>query len=273
MSDRVWLMGDDPDVAAQLDAWIGETGRQCERLTTREAAVRLTDGSGSFGAAVVDAGAGHASLGLLDALGRRGVATVLLVDAESYRELAVALAAGVGTFLRKPVEPAALRAALSAEGRADRPGNGRFLFRTLDDVLDLSQLVAGLCPDPAAVEIGLSELMLNAVEHGNLGIGFERKGELMNSGQWRQELEHLLRLPENLARFGYLDVELRGDGVRFKVLDQGSGFDPQPYLNFNPERSVELHGRGIAIARMLAFPDLHFRDEGSCVEGLVRRAY
>ena len=93
----------------------------------------------------------------------------------------------------------------------------------------------------------------------------------MNAGTWRQELERLLRLPENLVRFGYLDVELRGDGVRFKVLDQGSGFDPQPYMNFNPERSVELHGRGIAIARMLAFPDLHFREEGSCVEGLVRR--
>ena len=271
MTDRVWLIGDDAGVAERLDAWISDAGSPCERLTSREAVSRLTDGGGPIKAAVVDAGDGHAVLALLEALGRRCKTTVLLVDAECYREIAAALAAGIGTFLRKPVEPAALAAALTVEGRAERPGSGRFLFRTLDDVLDLSQLVAGLCPDPAAVEIGLSELMLNAVEHGNLGIGFERKGHLMNAGTWRQELERLLRLPENLVRFGYLDVELRGDGVRFKVLDQGSGFDPQPYMNFNPERSVALHGRGIAIARMLAFPDLHFREEGSCVEGLVRR--
>jgi hypothetical protein len=34
---------------------------------------------------------------------------------------------------------------------------------------------------------------------------------------------------------------------------------------------VEPHGRGIAIARMLAFPDLVFLDGGRCVEGVVRR--
>jgi hypothetical protein len=36
-----------------------------------------------------------------------------------------------------------------------------------------------LCPDPESVQIALSELMLNAIEHGNLGLGFARKGQLM----------------------------------------------------------------------------------------------
>lgn len=42
-------------------------------------------------------------------------------------------------------------------------------------------------------------------------------------------------------------------------------------MQLNPLRSVEPHGRGIAIARMLAFPDLVFLDGGRCVEGVVRR--
>ena len=72
-------------------------------------------------------------------------------------------------------------------------------------------------------------------------------------------------------RLDQLRVELRPREVRFLIRDQGNGFDPEPYLNLNPARSVEPHGRGIAIARMLAFPDLVFLEGGRCVEGVVRR--
>ncbi len=47
------------------------------------------------------------------------------------------------------------------------------------------------------------------------------------------------------------------------------------YLSNRMSRKVLLSliyaGRGIAIARMLAFPDLVFLDGGRCVEGVVRR--
>lgn len=121
------------------------------------------------------------------------------------------------------------------------------------------------------VQIALSELMLNAVEHGNLGLGFVRKGELMSCGAWRNEVERLLDLPEHQGRFAFLRVECRPREIRFLIRDQGQGFNPEPYLQLNPLRSVEPHGRGIAIARMLAFPDLVFLDGGRCVEGVVRR--
>ena len=54
MTDRVWLIGDDAGVAERLDAWISDAGSPCERLTSREAVSRLTDGGGPIKAAVVE---------------------------------------------------------------------------------------------------------------------------------------------------------------------------------------------------------------------------
>ncbi len=80
-----------------------------------------------------------------------------------------------------------------------------------------------------------------------------------------------LELPEHQGRFAFLRVECRPREIRFLIRDQGDGFNPDPYMQLNPLRSVEPHGRGIAIARMLAFPDLVFLDGGRSVEGVVRR--
>jgi anti-sigma regulatory factor (Ser/Thr protein kinase) len=270
---RVWLIGDDEVVAARMAGWFGAAGYGSERLSISAAEARLATQAFAVDGVVLDPGGHHPGrLNVLDPLLRAGVPVVMLVDSESFPEMAGGLSQGVTRFLRKPVD----REAFEATMAADLPElalnlGGHFLFRTLDDIADLSQLVAGLCPDPEMVQIGLSELMLNAVEHGNLGIGFVRKGELMQEGTWRNELERLLRMPANQQRFASLQVECRDDGVRFVIRDQGAGFDPRPYLHFNPERSMELHGRGIAIARLVAFPELNFQDGGRCVEGFVRR--
>ncbi|MEN8180423.1 MAG: response regulator, partial [Pseudomonadota bacterium] len=53
--------------------------------------------------------------------------------------------------------------------------NGRFQFRTLQEGRNLATLLANASPNAGNVVIGLSELMVNAVEHGNLGISYEEK--------------------------------------------------------------------------------------------------
>lgn len=272
MACRIWLVGDDPQFAELLEGWLAPAGISCTRLGTVEAGVRLASGSLPVDRVIVDACSRGGSLDLLTPFKEAGVPVTLLVEAEDLLAVETGLHAGVSGLLVKPFDERALRAALALQqGGASVPAGGCFPFRTLEDVTGLSQLVAGLCPESEMVQIALSELMLNAVEHGNLGLGFVRKGELMSCEAWRNEVEHLLNLPENLERFAYLRVECRPREVRFLIRDQGDGFDPSPYLNLNPARSVEPHGRGIAIARMLAFPDLVFLDGGRCVEGVVRR--
>ncbi len=272
MACRIWLVGDDPRLAEQLEAWLAPAGYECERVRTAEAGVRLVAGRPDVERVVVDASSHGGALDLLTPFREAGLPVLLLLEAEDLLAVETGLHAAVSGFLVKPLEPQAVLATLALPSKGlSVPAGGYFPFRTLEDVTGLSQLVAGLCPDAEVVQIALSELMLNAIEHGNLGLGFARKGELMNGGAWRNEVERLLDLPEQLDRFAYLRVECRPREVRFLIHDQGEGFDPAPYLQLNPARSVEPHGRGIAIARLLAFPDLVFLDGGRCVEGIVRR--
>lgn len=272
MASRIWLVGDNPQLAGQIEAWLAPAGYACRQLACLEACVRLTDELTLGDRVIVDVSSDESSLALLAVLKNAGVQVTLLLEAEDLLAVETGLYATVSGFLVKPFERQALVAALALPwGGVSAPAGGYFPFRTLEDVTGLSQLVAGLCPESEMVQIALSELMLNAVEHGNLGLGFVRKGELMSCGAWRNEVERLLDTPAYLERFAYLRVELRPREVRLLIRDQGNGFDPEPYLNLNPARSVEPHGRGIAIARMLAFPDLVFLEGGRCVEGVVRR--
>lgn len=272
MASRVWLVGDDPQMMEVLEGWLAPAGYICERLDSADAGARLAAGRPGVERVVLDACSHSACCDLLQPLKGSGVPVTMLVEAEDLPMIESGLRTGAAGFLVKPVEPRTVLAALGLPGgEAAAQAGGYFPFRTLEDVSGLSQLVAGLCPDPESVQIALSELMINAVEHGNLGLGFDRKGELMVMGAWRNEVERLLGLPEHAARFAFLRVECRPREIRFLIRDQGQGFDPTPYLHLNPARSVEPHGRGIAIARMLAFPDLVFLDGGRCVEGVVRR--
>src|SRR5262249_39246858 len=59
-----------------------------------------------------------------------------------------------------------------------------FTIRTLDQARDLAGVLANACPDPEAAVVGLTELLVNAVEHGNLGITYEEKSSLRNCHEW-----------------------------------------------------------------------------------------
>ena len=215
MACRIWLVGDDPRLAEQLEAWLAPAGYECERVRTAEAGVRLVAGRPDVERVVVDASSQGGALDLLTPFREAGLPVLLLLEAEDLLAVETGLHAAVSGFLVKPLEPQAVLATLALPSKGiSVPAGGYFPFRTLEDVTGLSQLVAGLCPDAEVVQIALSELMLNAIEHGNLGLGFARKGELMNGGVWRNEVERLLDLPEQLDRFAYLRVECRPREVR-----------------------------------------------------------
>lgn len=267
----IWWVGADAPDSAALRGELGRDGCACLALSGEEALGRLGAGRLGVDGVVVDAAVLPRSVGLLRALKATGVPLVLLLDVEDLSVLADGVALGVAGVV-KPASVRALQAALRLPGgEVVAPEGATFPFRTLGDVASLSMLVAGMCADSAVLQIALSELMVNAVEHGNLGLGFNRKRELMAAGEWRNEVERLLLLPGNAERFAWLRVECRPRELRVLIRDQGPGFDPAPYLNLNAERSVEPYGRGIAIARMLAFPELVFLDGGRCVEGVARR--
>ena len=57
-----------------------------------------------------------------------------------------------------------------------------FAFRTLHSARDIATVLANAFPDPKRVVIGLTELLVNAVEHGNLAITYDEKSRLREEG-------------------------------------------------------------------------------------------
>lgn len=147
----------------------------------------------------------------------------------------------------------------------------RFRFRTLEEAKGLAHLVAECCPAPERAVYGLSELMINAVEHGNLGITYAEKSALVRSGAWQQEVVRRLDLPENRGRFAILEFEARVDDLLIVIRDQGAGFDWCDYLEISPRRAGDPNGRGVAMARAISFTSLAYSGSGNRVTCTIAR--
>jgi len=144
-----------------------------------------------------------------------------------------------------------------------------FSFQTVEQARDLGTLLANTCPDPSATVIGLTELLVNAVEHGNLGITYEDKSKLCASGGWTEEVTRRLSLPENASKRAEVSFE-RADGkLRFVIRDCGKGFDWNRYMQVDPQRAFDTHGRGIAMANRLSFSHIEYRGCGNEVVGTI----
>ncbi|BBL70394.1 hypothetical protein MoryE10_10000 [Methylogaea oryzae] len=201
-------------------------------------------------------------------------------DRDSVRE---GLTQGAYYYLTKPLQPevliAVVQAAVSQANeyrqlveevrRAERPlalmCSGSFRFRTLDEGRLLANYLARACPQPERAIQGLQELLVNAVEHGNLGISYADKSALIMAGTWQQEVQRRLELPEYRERHVEVFFQRQADSISLTIQDQGDGFGWQDYLDFSPERAFDPHGRGIAIAHKLSCDRLEFHGNGNTV--------
>ncbi|KAA3653431.1 MAG: response regulator [Proteobacteria bacterium] len=214
---------------------------------------------------------------------------IMQTAAASPEQVREGLAAGAYYYLTKPFEPESLqsivRAALDdlhqrralAERLAVQRNalqtlqHGLFAFRTMEEAHGLAALAASICDEPDVVVLGLSELLVNGVEHGNLGICFDEKSRLRESGQWEAEVLRRQGLPDNQAKRVRLTVSAEPGAWVFTIEDDGDGFAWQSFLELAPERAFAPNGRGIALARQLAFDELEYLGNGSCVRATVRK--
>ncbi len=145
-----------------------------------------------------------------------------------------------------------------------------YAFTTIEEAERLAVLLAAQCPVPQNVAMGLAELMMNAIEHGNLAIDYQEKMRLKREECWREEIERRLRLPQFQGRRATVRMERAEAGIRFTIRDQGSGFDWRGFLDFDPLRAFDPNGRGIALARQLAFSHVAYEGCGNVVVAMVR---
>ncbi|WP_174875712.1 response regulator [Vogesella oryzae] len=144
-----------------------------------------------------------------------------------------------------------------------------FSFRTPHEARHVTALLAKASPEPEKIATGLFELIINAIEHGNLGVSYEEKSRLQQLDQWGQELERRLADPVLGQRKIHVSVSRSPGKLQFEIRDQGDGFDWQHFLVREPDELLASHGRGILIARRLSFDELAYRERGNVVTAVT----
>ena len=292
---RLLVVDDDPDARELLQLLLEEEGYELEAFADGESAWRrLANGDRPFHAVLLDRQLpGVDGLELLRRIKRdAALATtpVILQTALADRaSMLEGVAAGAYYYVAKPIDRDLLRTVVAAavedqsryhalqdalERGAEAVATlqeGRFRFRTVTQASALASLLSQACPDAERTVVGLGELLVNAVEHGNLGISYEEKTELLVEGRWSLEVERRLDLPENRGK--RVEVRFHKDAERISITieDEGQGFEWRRFLTISPERVFHSHGRGIAMASKLSFDRLEFHDPGNRVTAILER--
>ncbi len=212
----------------------------------------------------------------------RNIPVIMQTAAAGSEQILQGIKAGVFYYLTKPYEKQTLLNIVGAaiqdlrnllsfdEPEAQSPiihmtQMALYSFNTIEEARELSQHVSQLFPDPAQTMVGLSELMMNAIEHGNLGIDFAGKRKLIMDGTWQQHIQDMLKLPEYKSKMATITVERFDDRIEATIRDQGKGFDYKQYASQNAMSVTDLNGRGIAIARLMSFDEVSYLGSGNVV--------
>ncbi|MDR2110465.1 MAG: cyclic nucleotide-binding domain-containing protein, partial [Spirochaetaceae bacterium] len=158
--------------------------------------------------------------------------------------------------------------------------SGSFVIE--NDILAVN-LYAGICatmliqwglvnPDnKTKLQLALSELIVNAVEHGNCGISYDEKTLALERGFSVVDLVmEKCKDPTIRAKKVELQWEIRQDRSVFIIRDEGEGFDVMAHMRKIARQDVySLHGRGIRMASMLS-SEIRYNDKGNQVTLIIK---
>lgn len=294
MSQRRILVVDDELINLEIiRECLENADYDLDMVTSADEAWRRLEGGASYDLAILDrmmpGMSGIELLKKMKAEARlRAIPVIMQTAASAPEQIREGIEAGAYYYLLKPYEPevltAIVRAALADIQEREEAGRhaaahvkamelidlALFRFSRIEEVGPLIEVLASLCPTPELAASGLTELLVNAVEHGNLGISYADKKRLRFENRWESEVARRLVLPEYRDRCVRVRVERHSDRLEFTVTDEGAGFDWRRYMEFEPERAGDPNGRGIAMARMLSFASLEYRGNGNTVVATIR---
>lgn len=216
------------------------------------------------------------------------IPVIMVTGSSEPEEIKEGIDAGVFYYLTKPYEDGVFQSVLtSAMNEAKRLQDlktelrkhqtsftfidkASFTIQKLNEAEDLACFLAACFPSPETALPGLANLLTNAVEHGNLDIGYHEKSNLLEQGTWRQEVEERQSKPEYRDKTVRVEFVRNDEEMRVTIADDGNGFDWQKYLEIDPARALDNNGRGIAQANQISFDDLIYNSSGNEVTAVSR---
>jgi len=144
---------------------------------------------------------------------------------------------------------------------------GQFKFKTFKEAHEVADWLASICMGQARddIVVGFIELLLNSIEHGNLGITYDEKTELIKEGDYMDKLVTKLGEPKFKDKYVEVNFKKTDDNLRVTIIDMGQGFDFEKYLVLDRERLFHSHGKGILMAKNLYFDELLYEEPGNKV--------
>jgi len=117
------------------------------------------------------------------------------------------------------------------------------------------------------MQIALREVIINAIEHGNLGVTFEDKSESMMNDNYFEVIKKRQLEPQNIEKKVHIDYSINSEKVIFIVADEGEGFNHEKFAKTSSEEMNEgffTHGRGITMTKS-AFDEVTYNKKGNHV--------
>lgn len=116
------------------------------------------------------------------------------------------------------------------------------------------------------IRLAVYEILVNAMEHGNLAITYDEKKELLERVvDYQSYLQERAQLEEFRDRKVTVSYHYYDQKIAFQITDEGAGFDvskiPSPKAGENIEN---LNGRGIFITRV-NMDEISYNEKGNSV--------
>ncbi len=151
-----------------------------------------------------------------------------------------------------------------------------FKVKKTDNILSLCGLFTIYFPKDKrnVLYMGLNEIILNAIVHGNLELPSAIKDKESGSRIFKEKIKEREKLAPYKDREVTVTLAQFSNSIQIDVLDQGLGFDPSDLKNSakDPESLLSPHGRGITMTKF-AFDvvEFDFPEQGGTQATLITR--
>lgn len=115
------------------------------------------------------------------------------------------------------------------------------------------------------LRIALREVIMNAIEHGNLNITFDEKTDYLFEDRYSELLFKRNNHPEYKSRTVVINYDITSERAVYIVKDAGDGFNFEKMLNTDPyDLNMErmTHGRGLIMVKNI-FDEIEYVEPGN----------
>ncbi len=115
------------------------------------------------------------------------------------------------------------------------------------------------------LRLGIREMIINAIEHGNLGITYEEKTLAQKNQSYHDLLRERQMSDENRHKKVRIDYRFNEKTIAYTIKDEGKGFDYKKFIKLKIKSlndQMLQHGRGILITRSV-FDQIQYNEKGN----------